>query len=83
MLLGSLHSHYQQLMKGQLPQAEPDTAWLEFGRHIASQARTAEAYWQGRAELLAKPNDLSCLFGVALEPQLTQRYTQHKPAVCG
>ncbi|WP_429169581.1 amonabactin biosynthesis non-ribosomal peptide synthetase AmoG [Aeromonas rivipollensis] len=82
-LLGSLHSHYQQLMKGQLPQAEPDTAWLEFGRHIASQARTAEAYWQGRAELLAKPNDLSCLFGVALEPQLTQRYTQHKPAVCG
>ncbi|MFM5136395.1 condensation domain-containing protein, partial [Aeromonas rivipollensis] len=82
-LLGSLHSHYQQLMKGQQPQAEPDTAWLEFGRHMASQARRAEAYWQGRGDLLAKPNDLSCLFGVALEPQLTQRYTQHKPAVCG
>lgn len=82
-LLGSLHSHYQQLMKGQLPQRDPDTAWLEFGRHIASQARTAEAYWQGRGALLARPNDLSCLFGVALEPQLTQRYTQHKPAVCG
>ncbi|AVP94542.1 amonabactin biosynthesis non-ribosomal peptide synthetase AmoG [Aeromonas rivipollensis] len=82
-LLGSLHSHYQQLMKGQLPQAEPDTAWLEFGRHIASQARTAEAYWQGRGALLARPNDLSALFGVALEPHLTQRYTQHKPAVCG
>lgn len=82
-LLGSLHSHYQQLMKGQLLHPEPDTAWLEFGRHIASQARTAEAYWQGRAELLARPNDLSALFGVALEPQLTQRYTQHKPAVCG
>lgn len=78
-LLGSLHSHYQQLMKGQLPQAESDTAWLEFGRHIASQARTAEAYWQGRGALLAKPNDLSCLFGVALEPHLTQ----HRPAVCG
>ncbi|WP_412705199.1 Linear gramicidin synthase subunit D [Aeromonas rivipollensis] len=82
-LLGSLHSHYQQLMKGQLPQRDPDTAWLEFGRHIASQARSADAYWQGRGDLLAKPNDLSCLFGVALEPQLTQRYTQHKPAVCG
>ncbi|WP_395948574.1 amonabactin biosynthesis non-ribosomal peptide synthetase AmoG [Aeromonas mytilicola subsp. aquatica] len=82
-LLGSLHSHYQQLMKGQQPQAEPDTAWLEFGRHMASQASAAEAYWQGRGDLLAKPNDLSRLFGVALEPQLTQRYTQHRPAVCG
>ncbi|MFM5095772.1 amonabactin biosynthesis non-ribosomal peptide synthetase AmoG [Aeromonas rivipollensis] len=78
-LLGSLHSHYQQLMKGQLPHAEPDGAWLEFGRHIASQARTAEAYWQGRGALLARPNDLSALFGVALEPHLTQ----HRPAVCG
>ncbi|UNP90408.1 amonabactin biosynthesis non-ribosomal peptide synthetase AmoG [Aeromonas encheleia] len=82
-LLGALHRDYQALMNGQLPQAESDTAWLEFGRHIASQARTAEAYWQGRGALLARPNDLSALFGVALEPQLTQRYTQHKPAVCG
>ena len=78
-LLGSLHRHYQSLMQGRVPEVTPDTAWLEFGRHIASQARTAEAYWQGRAELLAKPNDLSCLFGVALEPQLTQ----HRPEVCG
>ncbi|MGY3979141.1 amonabactin biosynthesis non-ribosomal peptide synthetase AmoG [Aeromonas mytilicola] len=82
-LLGSLHRAYQALMNGLLPQAEADGAWLEFGRHIASQARTAEAYWQGRGALLARPNDLSALFGVALEPQLTQRYTQHKPAVCG
>ncbi|MND67812.1 Linear gramicidin synthase subunit B [compost metagenome] len=82
-LLGSLHRHYQSLMQGRVPEVTPDTAWLEFGRHIASQARSADAYWQGRGDLLAKPNDLSCLFGVALEPQLTQRYTQHKPAVCG
>ncbi|MDM5088419.1 amonabactin biosynthesis non-ribosomal peptide synthetase AmoG [Aeromonas bestiarum] len=78
-LLGSLHRCYQALMNGLLPQAEADGAWLEFGRHIASQARASEAYWQGRAELLARPNDLSRLFGVALEPQLTQ----HRPAVCG
>ncbi|MDM5102945.1 amonabactin biosynthesis non-ribosomal peptide synthetase AmoG [Aeromonas salmonicida] len=78
-LLGSLHRCYQSLMNGLLPQAEPDGAWLEFGRHIASQTRASEAYWQGRAELLARPNDLSRLFGVALEPQLTQ----HRPAVCG
>ncbi|HGY0993595.1 TPA: amonabactin biosynthesis non-ribosomal peptide synthetase AmoG [Aeromonas salmonicida subsp. pectinolytica] len=78
-LLGALHRCYQALMNGLLPQAEADGAWLEFGRHIASQARASEAYWQGRAELLARPNDLSRLFGVALEPQLTQ----HKPAVCG
>ncbi len=78
-LLGSLHRCYQALMNGLLPQAEADGAWLEFGRHIASQASAADAYWQGRAELLAKPNDLSCLFGVALEPHLTQ----HRPAVCG
>ncbi|MFM4730047.1 amonabactin biosynthesis non-ribosomal peptide synthetase AmoG [Aeromonas salmonicida] len=78
-LLGSLHRCYQALMNGLLPQAEPDGAWLEFGRHIASQTRASEAYWQGRAELLARPNDLSRLFGVALEPQLTQ----HRPAVCG
>ncbi|MDM5138212.1 amonabactin biosynthesis non-ribosomal peptide synthetase AmoG [Aeromonas bestiarum] len=78
-LLGSLHRGYQALMNGLLPQAEADGAWLEFGRHIASQARASEAYWQGRAELLARPNDLSRLFGVALEPQLTQ----HRPAVCG
>ncbi|MCE9956454.1 amonabactin biosynthesis non-ribosomal peptide synthetase AmoG [Aeromonas rivipollensis] len=81
-LLGSLHSHYQQLMKGQLPQAESDTAWLEFGRHIASQARTAEAYWQGRGALLARPNDLSCLFGVALDAGSSGRHTQQRPAVC-
>ncbi|WDL80911.1 amonabactin biosynthesis non-ribosomal peptide synthetase AmoG [Aeromonas bestiarum] len=78
-LLGSLHRCYQALMNGLLPQAEADGAWLEFGRHIASQTRASEAYWQGRAELLARPNDLSRLFGVALEPQLTQ----HRPAVCG
>ncbi|MDM5129463.1 amonabactin biosynthesis non-ribosomal peptide synthetase AmoG [Aeromonas piscicola] len=78
-LLGSLHRCYQALMNGLLPQAEPDGAWLEFGRHIASRTRASEAYWQGRAELLARPNDLSRLFGVALEPQLTQ----HRPAVCG
>ncbi|MBP8280919.1 MAG: non-ribosomal peptide synthetase, partial [Aeromonas sp.] len=78
-LLGALHRCYQSLMNGLLPQAEPDGAWLEFGRHIASQTRASEAYWQGRAELLARPNDLSRLFGVALEPQLTQ----HRPAVCG
>ncbi|MDF2403133.1 amonabactin biosynthesis non-ribosomal peptide synthetase AmoG [Aeromonas sp. 5HA1] len=78
-LLGSLHRCYQALMNGLLPQAEPDGAWLEFGRHIASQTRASEAYWQGRAELLARPNDLSRLFGGALEPQLTQ----HRPAVCG
>ncbi|WP_429174270.1 amonabactin biosynthesis non-ribosomal peptide synthetase AmoG [Aeromonas salmonicida] len=78
-LLGALHRGYQALMNGLLPQAEADGAWLEFGRHIASQTRASEAYWQGRAELLARPNDLSRLFGVALEPQLTQ----HRPAVCG
>ncbi|MUG28707.1 amonabactin biosynthesis non-ribosomal peptide synthetase AmoG [Aeromonas salmonicida] len=78
-LLGSLHRCYQALMNGLLPQAEADGAWLEFGRHIASQTRASEAYWQGRAEQLARPNDLSRLFGVALEPQLTQ----HRPAVCG
>ncbi|MGZ8065669.1 amonabactin biosynthesis non-ribosomal peptide synthetase AmoG [Aeromonas salmonicida] len=78
-LLGALHRCYQALMNGLLPQAEADGTWLEFGRHIASQTRASEAYWQGRAELLARPNDLSRLFGVALEPQLTQ----HRPAVCG
>lgn len=78
-LLSALHRCYQALMNGLLPQAEADGAWLEFGRHIASQTRASEAYWQGRAELLARPNDLSRLFGVALEPQLTQ----HRPAVCG
>ncbi|MGX5835150.1 amonabactin biosynthesis non-ribosomal peptide synthetase AmoG [Aeromonas piscicola] len=78
-LLGALHRCYQALMNGLLPQAEADGAWLEFGRHIASQTRASEAYWQGRAEQLARPNDLSRLFGVALEPQLTQ----HRPAVCG
>jgi amino acid adenylation domain-containing protein/non-ribosomal peptide synthase protein (TIGR01720 family) len=82
-LLGALHSGYQALMNGLLPQAEPDTAWLEFGRHIVSQTRSADAYWQGRGELLARPNDLSALFGVALDPQLTRRHTQHRPAVCG
>ncbi len=81
-LLGSLHSHYQQLMKGQLPQAEPDTAWLEFGRHIASQTRSADAYWQGRGELLATPNDLACLFGVTLDAGSSGRHTQQRPAVC-
>jgi hypothetical protein len=50
-LLGSLHRGYQALMNGLLPQGEPDTAWLEFGRHIASQTRSADAYWQGRGEL--------------------------------
>ncbi|EQB2597532.1 amonabactin biosynthesis non-ribosomal peptide synthetase AmoG [Aeromonas salmonicida] len=78
-LLGTLHRCYQALMNGLLPQAEADGAWLEFGRHIASQTRASEAYWHGRAEQLARPNDLSRLFGVALEPQLTQ----HRPAVCG
>ncbi|MFG0763419.1 amonabactin biosynthesis non-ribosomal peptide synthetase AmoG [Aeromonas media] len=78
-LLGSLHRCYQSLMNGLLPQVEADGAWLEFGRHIAIQTRASEAYWQGRAEQLARPNDLSRLFGVALEPQLTQ----HRPAVCG
>ncbi|MCE9969620.1 amonabactin biosynthesis non-ribosomal peptide synthetase AmoG [Aeromonas salmonicida] len=78
-LLGALHRCYQALMNGLLPQAEADGAWLEFGRHIASQTRASEAYWHGRAEQLARPNDLSRLFGVALEPQLTQ----HRPAVCG
>lgn len=81
-LLGSLHSHYQQLMKGQLPQRDPDTAWLEFGRHIASKTRASEAYWQGRGELLARPNDLSALFGVALDAGSSGRHTQQRPAVC-
>ncbi|MGY3942854.1 non-ribosomal peptide synthetase [Aeromonas tecta] len=78
-LLGSLHRHYQALMQGQAPEVTPDTAWLAFGRHIASGSDTTAAYWQGRADLLARPNDLSGLFGVALEPHLTQ----HRPEVCG
>ncbi|MCH7373884.1 amino acid adenylation domain-containing protein [Aeromonas sp. MR19] len=78
-LLGSLHRHYQSLKQGQVPEATPDTAWLAFGRHIASETATSAAYWQGRAELLARPNDLARLFGVALEPHLTQ----HRPEVCG
>ena len=81
-LLGSLHRGYQALMNGLLPQAEPDTAWLEFGRHIASQARSADAYWQGRGELLTKPNDLACLFGVTLDAGSSGRHTQQRPAVC-
>ncbi|WP_429164895.1 amonabactin biosynthesis non-ribosomal peptide synthetase AmoG [Aeromonas rivipollensis] len=81
-LLGSLHRGYQALMNGLLPQGEPDTAWLEFGRHIASQARSAEAYWQGRGELLATPNDLACLFGVTLDARSSGRHTQQRPAVC-
>jgi amino acid adenylation domain-containing protein/non-ribosomal peptide synthase protein (TIGR01720 family) len=78
-LLGSLHRHYQALMQGQAPEVTPDTAWLAFGRHIASGSDTTAAYWQGRADLLARPNDLASLFGVALEPHLTQ----HRPEVCG
>ncbi|MBV7438994.1 amonabactin biosynthesis non-ribosomal peptide synthetase AmoG [Aeromonas sp. sif2416] len=83
-LLGSLHRCYQQLMtqplmNGLSPQTSPDQAWLEFGRHIASQTAANQAYWQGRSDLLARPNDLAALFGVALEPHLTQ----HRPAVCG
>ena len=81
-LLGSLHRGYQALMNGLLPQREPDTAWLEFGRHIASQTRSADAYWQGRGELLAKPNDLACLFGVTLDAGSSGRHTQQRPAVC-
>ncbi|WP_429034858.1 amonabactin biosynthesis non-ribosomal peptide synthetase AmoG [Aeromonas veronii] len=81
-LLGSLHRGYQALMNGLLPQAEPDTTWLEFGRHIASQARSADAYWQGRGELLATPNDLACLFGVTLDASSSGRHTQQRPAVC-
>ncbi|MBL0569166.1 amonabactin biosynthesis non-ribosomal peptide synthetase AmoG [Aeromonas hydrophila] len=81
-LLGSLHRGYQALMNGLLPQGEPDTAWLEFGRHIASQARSAETYWQGREELLTKPNDLACLFGVTLDARASGRHTQLRPAVC-
>lgn len=69
-------------MNGLLPQAEPDTAWLEFGGHIASQARSADAYWQGRGELLTKPNDLACLFGVTLDAGSSGRHTQQRPAVC-
>ncbi len=82
MLLGSLHRGYQALMNGLLPQREPDTAWLEFGRHIASQTRSAETYWQGRGELLATPNDLACLFGVTLDASSSGRHTQQRPAVC-
>ncbi|MCS3459659.1 non-ribosomal peptide synthetase [Aeromonas sp. BIGb0445] len=83
-LLGSLHRHYQQGMQQaeldeRLPQPSPDRAWLEFGRHIASHRAEHEAYWKGRAHLLARPNDLAALFGVALEPHLTQ----HRPEVCG
>ncbi|MFN4323013.1 MAG: amonabactin biosynthesis non-ribosomal peptide synthetase AmoG [Aeromonas media] len=81
-LLGALHRGYQALMNGLLPQRDPDTAWLEFGRHIASQARSADAYWQGRGELLAKPNDLACLFGVTLDASSSGRHTQLRPAVC-
>lgn len=81
-LLGSLHRGYQALMNGLLPQGEPDTAWLEFGRHIASQTRSADAYWQGRGELLATPNDLACLFGVTLDASSSGRHTQQRPAVC-
>jgi amino acid adenylation domain-containing protein/non-ribosomal peptide synthase protein (TIGR01720 family) len=81
-LLGSLHRAYQSLMNGLLPQGEPDTAWLEFGRHIASQACSADAYWQGREELLTKPNDLACLFGVTLDARSSGRHTQQRPAVC-
>lgn len=81
-LLGALHRAYQALMNGLLPQRDPDTAWLEFGRHIASQARSADAYWQGRGELLAKPNDLACLFGVTLDASSSGRHTQQRPAVC-
>lgn len=81
-LLEALHRGYQTLMNGLLPQAEPDTAWLAFGRHIASQARSAEAYWQGRGDLLAKPNDLACLFGVTLDAGASGRHTQQRPAVC-
>jgi hypothetical protein len=81
-LLGSLHRGYQALMNGLLPQGEPDSAWLEFGRHIASQARSAETYWQGREELLTKPNDLACLFGVTLDARASGRHTQQRPAVC-
>lgn len=81
-LLDPLHRGYQALMNGLLPQAEPDTTWLEFGRHIASQARSADAYWQGRGELLATPNDLACLFGVTLDASSSGRHTQQRPAVC-
>ncbi|MGH1408656.1 MAG: amonabactin biosynthesis non-ribosomal peptide synthetase AmoG [Aeromonas sp.] len=81
-LLGSLHRAYQALMNGLLPQRDPDTAWLEFGRHIASQARNADAYWQGRGDLLAKPNDLACLFGVTLDAGSSGRHTQQRPTVC-
>ena len=81
-LLGALHRGYQALMNGLLPQRDPDTAWLEFGRHIASQTRSADAYWQGRGELLATPNDLACLFGVTLDASSSGRHTQLRPAVC-
>ncbi len=82
-LQGSLNrGYYQALMNGLLPQREPNAAWLEFGRHIASQTRSADAYWQGRGDLLATPNDIGCLFGVTLDAGSSGRHTQQRPAVC-
>ena len=87
-LLGSVHRCYQQSMthalkQGASPEVQADGAWLAFGRHIASQASASAAYWQGRRDLLAKPNDLSALFGVTLEPGLSGRLTQQTPELCG
>ncbi|WP_349921964.1 amino acid adenylation domain-containing protein [Aeromonas veronii] len=87
-LLGSVHRGYQQSMtqarnQDTAPEVSPDTAWLAFGRHIASQSASSAAYWQGREDLLARSNDLSALFGVALESGLSGRLTQQRPALCG
>ncbi|MEG0007020.1 MAG: amino acid adenylation domain-containing protein [Aeromonas sp.] len=88
-LLGSVHRRYQQSMMqqsmtpGTASEVTPDTAWLAFGRHIASESASSAAYWQKREDLLARVNDLSALFGVALEPGLSGRLTQQSPEVCG
>jgi hypothetical protein len=53
-LLGSLHRGYQALMNG-LPQGEPDTAWLEFGRHIASKPAAPTPTGRGGASSWQRP----------------------------
>ncbi|NWA60547.1 amino acid adenylation domain-containing protein [Pantoea sp. B9002] len=60
-VLNAVHEYYEMLQRGEQPQVEEQTSWLEAQRYLYRNKQKYVRYWQQEKARLSTTNDLRCL----------------------
>jgi len=60
-VLNAVHEYYESLQRGEQPQVEEQTSWLDAQRYLYRNKQKCVRYWQQEKARLSTTNDLRCL----------------------